>query len=55
LVFKNIIPQNFTGPAGWGLDGVALDSRVALAEPGTLGLLAFGLVGAAGFRRRKFT
>lgn len=42
LVFRNFIPENFTGPAGFGLDNVALD---VTAQPASIPTLSeWGLI-----------
>jgi hypothetical protein len=53
LVFSNFIPEFFTGPAGWGLDGVGLEATTALPEPGTMALFLFGLLASVRFGQRR--
>lgn len=51
LRFSNIIPQAYSGPAGFGLDNISLVAQVP--EPTTLAMLGLGLLGLASVRRRK--
>lgn len=51
LAFRETIPGNYTGPAQFAIDNIALDINVP--EPASLGLLGLGLLGLAAARRRK--
>ncbi|MCX7218048.1 PEP-CTERM sorting domain-containing protein [Undibacterium sp.] len=51
LSFNNFIPVTWSGPAGLGLDNVAINAKVP--EPTTIALLGLGLLGFAAARRRK--
>jgi len=51
LRVSTIIPQSFTGPAGFGIDDISL-TTTNVPTPTTLALLGLGLVGL-GFSRRK--
>ena len=56
LIFRNVVPEVFTGGGGIGLDQVSLlvetAAPVAAPEPVSLGVLTLGLVGLALTRRR---
>ncbi|WP_413165528.1 PEP-CTERM sorting domain-containing protein [Capilliphycus salinus ALCB114379] len=55
LAFSNQIPQSFSGPAGFGLDNIALNVEFqesqAVPEPGTIA--ALGLIGLGGLLTKK--
>lgn len=51
LAFRETIPGNYTGPAQFAIDNIALDINVP--EPASLGLLGLGLLGLVAARRRK--
>ncbi|MCP2732091.1 PEP-CTERM sorting domain-containing protein [Limnofasciculus baicalensis] len=58
LAFTNIIPEQFSGPGGFGLDKVSLDVTTgesqSVPEPASvLGLLGLGGLGAASSLKRK--
>lgn len=57
LIFRNVVPEVFTGGGGIGLDQVSLlvetAAPVAAPEPVSLGMLTVGLVGLALARRRS--
>ena len=55
LAFSNFIPQNFTGPAGFGLDSVSLEvtEGQSVPEPASvLGILAVSSFGAASLKSK---
>ena len=51
LAFTMNIPQDFTGPAGFGLDNVALNAVVPV--PAAVWLFGTALIGFIGFSRRR--
>jgi hypothetical protein len=51
LRFTEVIPEAFTGPAGFGLDNISLTANVP--EPGTMALMGLGMMGLAGLRRKR--
>jgi hypothetical protein len=54
IAFSTIVPENFTGPAGFLLDAVSLDvTAAAVPEPASLALLAIGAAAAGATRRRR--
>lgn len=54
LQFLFDIPQNYSGPAQFAIDNVALNvTTTAVPEPGSLALVALGMGAAAVVRRRR--
>jgi len=51
LRLSNIIPESYTGPAGFGVDDISLDVT-SVPEPATFALMGLGLAGLA-FRKKK--
>jgi hypothetical protein len=51
LAFREFVPGNYTGPAQFAIDNIALDINVP--EPASLGLLGLGLLGLVAARRRN--
>ena len=54
LRISNVIPESFTGPAGFGIDNISLDvTTSAIPEPGSLALAGVALAGLAASRRKQ--
>lgn len=53
LRVSNIMPQSFTGPAGFGIDDISLQVSTSVPAPGAFALMALGLAAVGGIARRR--
>ena len=54
LRISNIVPDSFTGPAGFGIDDISLNvTSSEVPEPGSLALVGVALAGLAASRRKQ--
>lgn len=53
IAFTTSIPNNWTGPAGFGLDAIALNVTTSVPEPTTLAIFALGIMGLASRKFKK--